>query len=116
MRFCSYCDNMMYIKLDDNRKLVYYCKNCSFSQEEASNGSVCILDSNHIDEDTSIQRFVNKNLKHDKTLPRVNNIDCANANCTRGASEPKEVIFVKYDFENMKYLYHCPYCEYFWKS
>jgi hypothetical protein len=23
---------------------------------------------------------------------------------------------LKYDYDNMKYLYHCVYCETFWKS
>ena len=26
-----------------------------------------------------------------------------------------EVIYIKYDNENMKYLYYCVYCEKFWK-
>jgi hypothetical protein len=26
------------------------------------------------------------------------------------------VIYIKYDFINMKYLYHCCHCEHFWKN
>ncbi len=116
MRFCKSCDNMMYIKVDENKKLEYFCKNCNFVQKEESTGSVCILDSNHIDEETSYQRFISPNLKHDKALPRDNKIDCVNEKCTRRADQPKTVIFVKYDFNKMSYLYHCPYCEEFWTT
>lgn len=116
MRFCKFCDNMMYIKVDDTKMLQYFCKNCNFVQEEDSTGSLCILDSNHIDEETTYQRYISPYLKYDMTLPRVNNIECANTACSRRKDQAQEVIFVKYDFNNMKYLYHCPYCNHFWKT
>ena len=35
--------------------------------------------------------------------------------CSKKKDEMDEVIYIKYDNENMKYLYYCVYCEKFWK-
>lgn len=116
MRFCASCDNMMYIKVSDAKRLMYYCKNCSHSEEETTSSSVCVLDTNNVDEQTNYTQYISPYLKYDMTLPRVNNIDCANDQCTRPNDAPKEVIYVKYDFNNMRYLYHCVHCEHFWRT
>lgn len=116
MKFCSFCDNMMYIKVNDARKLLYFCKNCNYNQEEDTSSSICILDNNNIDEETNYTQYVTKHLKHDMTLPRVTNIDCPNEDCTRASGAPQDIIYVKYDFANMRYLYHCVHCDHFWRS
>lgn len=116
MKFCKFCDNMMYIRVNDDDKLQHYCKNCNHIDEHESMDSMCLLDNNYIDDDLNYQQYTNEYLKYDNTLPRVNNIECPNSKCTRKADDPNDVIFIKYDFHNMKYLYHCSYCQQFWRT
>jgi DNA-directed RNA polymerase subunit M/transcription elongation factor TFIIS len=116
MRFCNLCSNMMYVKVDDDTNLVYYCKFCNNSvQEPKTNGSILVIDDNKIDDDIKYRQYMNKNVIHDPTLPRVNNIDCPNKQCTKKEGADNEVIYIKYDFANMKYLYYCCHCAHFWR-
>lgn len=117
MRFCSLCKNMMYVKVDDNTNLVYYCKFCNNSvTEPKENGSLLVIDDNKVDDNVKYRPFENKNIIHDPTLPRVNNIVCPNESCTKKENQDNEVIYIKYDFANMKYLYYCCHCEHFWRT
>ena len=112
MKFCDFCDNMMYISLTKDKKMSYECKNCNNITIEDTQDSVCVLDNNYIDDEANYKQYLTKYLKYDNTLPRVTNIKCANEKCH---NHTKEVIIVKYDFTNMKYLYHCEYCGEFWR-
>lgn len=115
MKFCINCKNYLYIDLDEEQNLVRYCKNCSHKEvEKKENGSVLVIDDNKIDDVTRYSQFLNKNIKYDPTLPRVNNIPCTNPDCKK--KDDPEVIYVKYDFVNMKYLYYCCSCEQYFKN
>ena len=116
MKFCSLCDNMMYISLSGDRKMSYHCKNCKNVEECESEESVCVLDNNHIDNESNYKQYLNKYLRYDNTLPRVTNITCPNPACTRKDDQTNEVIIIKYDFVDMKYLYHCEHCLEFWRT
>ncbi len=118
MEFCKLCDNMLYIKrevTDKQDKLINYCKNCSNSVElKSDNKSILIFENNYEKEKINYKLFINPYIKYDPTLPRVNNLVCPNAKCTKKKNQDNEVIYIKYDNENMKYLYYCVYCEEFW--
>lgn len=113
MKFCNFCENMMYISIDpDNNDLIHYCKNCDNKIiQKKEDGSILIIDDNQVDDIIKYSQYINKNIKFDPTLPHVNNIKCNKCN-------PKEndVIYIKYDFINMKYLYFCCNCDTFWKA
>jgi DNA-directed RNA polymerase subunit M/transcription elongation factor TFIIS len=126
MKFCNVCDNMLYIRLEategNGNKLVYFCKNCgnSIDGEDTATKS-CIIDTNYIDDQTTYKQFATPYITHDPTLPRVNDIACPNAECSSvagssAAATTPEVIYVKYDATNLKFLYHCTRCSTFWKS
>lgn len=116
MNFCDDCDNMLYISVDNENKLIYYCKNCSFIKYgDLSNGSICVIEDNRVSDDIKYIQFLNKYIKHDVTIPRVKNINCPNEECTKKKEEENQVMYIKYDNKNMKYMYHCCYCENFWK-
>ena len=118
MEFCKLCDNMLYIKrevTDEQDKLINYCKNCSNSVDlKSDNKSILIFENNYEKEKINYKLFINPYIKYDPTLPRVNNLVCPNAKCTKKKNQDNEVIYIKYDNENMKYLYYCVYCEEFW--
>lgn len=115
MEFCS-CENMYYISNNKENDLVYHCKFCDNTKIiKKENGSICVINDNKIDDVIKYAQYNTKYIKNDVTLPRVNNIPCTNINCTKSEKQENEVIYVKYDFNNMKYLYFCTYCDTCWK-
>lgn len=115
MDFCELCDNMLYVKIKDEN-LINYCKNCNFSQNIDSNTSRIIIENNYEKEQTNYDNTSNSYIKYDPTLPRVNNIVCLNKKCSKDDKSDNEVIYTKYDNENMKFKYYCVYCDYSWNN
>jgi DNA-directed RNA polymerase subunit M/transcription elongation factor TFIIS len=113
---------MLYIKVsseaaDARAQLQYVCKSCgNVVDESAEAGASCIVDTNYMDDQTTYQQYANKYITHDPTLPRVRNITCPSDKCTKPPAALNEVIYVKYDFKNLRFLYHCTHCSHFWKS
>lgn len=96
--------------MTSDNALKYYCKNCNYS-EIASDTEPAMISETMVDQDVATyKQFMTKHIKHDVTLPRVNNIECPQK------CKEKEVIYIKYDQNNMKYLYYCCKCEQFWKT
>lgn len=113
---------MLYIKLktdndgnDDGGGTVlqYACKKCG---NAVTSTDPCVVDTNYMDDQTAYKQYATKYITYDPTLPRVNNIPCPNPKCVKPANVKDEVIYVKYDFVNLKFLYHCTHCNAFWKS
>jgi DNA-directed RNA polymerase subunit M/transcription elongation factor TFIIS len=117
MRFCDHCQNMMYVRVDEDSNLVYYCKFCQHTEtEDKKKGSILVIDDNKVDDAIKYKQYLNKHIIHDLTLPRVNNIQCPNVDCSKPATKDNEVIYIKYDFVNMRYLYYCCHCGNFWRT
>lgn len=123
MHFCSQCGNMYYIKLlglsEDN--LIYYCRKCGYEDNTISNDikNLCVSKT-HISNNTKLySQVVNKYTKLDPTLPRIKNIKCPNDSCvtnTQSSQDDHEIIYLRYDDTNMKYVYLCNSCDYVWKT
>lgn len=117
MKFCQFCNNMLYVSTTPEKKLEYYCNMCGKNETvDTTEQSVCIIDDNKIDDTILYNQYITTNIKYDPSLPRVNNIECPNKNCTKKSNQEPETIYLKYDFINMKYLYYCCYCEHFWRT
>ena len=122
MKFCSICSNMFYISIDDkdSNKLQYYCRNCGNKDNTITENGACILNTQfkNVGKDR-FQHIINKYTKHDPTLPRIHNLPCPNTLCKTN-TEPltekntREVIYIRYDDENLKYLYMCTVCDEVW--
>lgn len=100
MNFCTFCDNMLFIKnkLNDSGEVdvTYYCKYCGNSEKFNS--------ITQYDEDES---DIPKNLDHDVTLPRRKNVKCTNnAEC-----DDKDVILLRNDNSSKQYTFYCTGCE-----
>lgn len=115
MRFCDICNNMLYLKVNDE-KLSYYCKNCNFCVIDDSASSKCVMRTT-LDEDvSSFKQYMTPYIKYDRTLPRVDNIECPNNDCkTKTSKLDNMVIYIKYNQSSMSFLYYCCHCEKFWK-
>ena len=119
MHFCSKCQNMYYISIDpkNTNKLVYYCRNCGNSDETLSVENVSVSRMQLKKSEQEFSHIINKYTKLDPTLPRVNKILCPNADCrTNTSDEPREIIYIRYDDVNMKYVYLCSTCDTVWKT
>jgi DNA-directed RNA polymerase subunit M/transcription elongation factor TFIIS len=126
MKFCTTCDNMMYItteavpSTDVNAtqaaklNLVYHCKCCN-NRITSEEKSVIIMEQQYRNDTTSYKQFISPFIKHDPTLPRVNNIACIHDDCS-GKDKTSETIYIKYDNANMKYIYYCCHCTRYWKA
>jgi len=120
MKFCSICENMFYLSIDqdDSDKLMYYCRNCGSHDDTVSTSSSSVISSVQMTQtETNRSRVVNKYTKLDPTLPRINRIPCPNAECDTNTKEtPREIIYIRYDDINIKYMYLCSTCDYVWKT
>ena len=141
MHFCKICQNLYYIRLtgENEDQLIYYCRNCGDEDEDlmSSLENVCVSksDKKNADNDGSYKHIINKYTKFDPTLPRIYNIKCPNNNCIsnineiekdkgsendedEGKKEPveAEILYLRYDDTNMKFVYVCTNCDTIWKS
>lgn len=120
MHFCSQCQNMYYISIepDNANKLIYYCRNCG-NKDEYLSDNVTVSKIQVKKSQQEFSHFINKYTKYDPTLPRVNNILCPNADCSTNVKDTnadREIIYIRYDNQNMKYVYLCSTCETVWKT
>ena len=119
MKFCIKCDNMYYIgvNVDDPNKLTYYCRNCRHKDETITEEGVCVLNTQLKKGEQKFNHVINQYTKLDPTLPRIYNLKCPNPEC-KNTKEDKttEVIYVRYDDSNLKYLYICTECDATWKT
>jgi DNA-directed RNA polymerase subunit M/transcription elongation factor TFIIS len=120
MHFCSQCQNMYYISIDpnDTNTLVYYCRNCGHQDTTISVDNVTVSKIQLKKSEQEFSHIINKYTKLDPTLPRVNKILCPNAECRTNTKEgeEREIIYIRYDDINMKYVYLCSTCDTVWKT
>lgn len=120
MHFCIKCNNMYYIKIDnsDSNKLVHYCRNCGDVNKEIVD-NFCVSSINIKKQSKNYNNYINKYTVLDPTLPRIDNVPCPNKTCSTNSDKnptPNEVIYIRYDDDNLKYIYMCCHCNTTWKT
>ena len=120
MHFCNICSNMYYIRINEENKnttLAYYCRKCGNEDTLMTKDNICVSKTQIKKSEQSYKYIINKYTKFDPTLPRVNNILCPNADCDTNTdnSIEKEIIYIRYDDVNMKYVYLCSHCDNVWQ-
>lgn len=118
MYFCKECNNMYYLKMDttsEQDKLIYYCRNCGDEKHDlethdyqiSQKSNVMYFDGMHL---------LNQYTKYDKTIPRTQLVTCPNGSCpTMTEQKENEVLLIRYDLKNLKYLFICYHCDHTWK-
>lgn len=120
MLFCHNDDNMLYIKVDDDSNLIYYCKLCGeeYNMKDLNldeKASQCVYKHNYNTKNYSYKTFINKNMFKDPTLPRIKNLKCPYEECEANTQgKEKEVIYIKYSAQDMGFLYCCTLCQKKW--
>ena len=119
MHFCTKCHNMYYLKINagDVNELIYYCRNCGHEDETLSAENICVSRTDITRTTKTYEHIVNEFTKLDPTLPRTTTIKCPNQECkTNKEGGTNEVIYLRYDDANMKYIYLCAICDTLWKT
>jgi len=120
MKFCTVCDNMYYIGINekDGNNLTYYCRRCGHIDETLASENICVLKTQLKRGEQKFNHIINPYTKMDPTLPRIYNMKCPNAGCKTNVDkvEKPEIIYMRYDDDNMKYLYLCVTCDTCWKT
>ena len=101
---------MYYIRINETNtnKLVYYCRKCGNEDSSLITNNVCVSKKQIKKTKQSFNHIINEYTKLDPSLPRMNNILCPNSACqTNTESVEKEIIYIRYDDINMKYVYIC---------
>jgi DNA-directed RNA polymerase subunit M/transcription elongation factor TFIIS len=119
MHFCSVCNNMYYLRIDEQNpnKLDYYCRNCGHEDKLLAHDNMCVSKTYIKKNDQSFNHIINEYTKLDPTLPRVSTILCPNPECeTNTKNTKREIIYIRYDDTNMKYVYLCSDCSTIWQT
>ena len=119
MHFCSQCSNMYYISIDSENanKLIYYCRNCGNKDSTISVKDITVSKVQLKKSEQEFSHIINKYTKLDPTLPRINTVLCPDTDCpTNKDSVPREIIYIRYDDTNMKYIYLCSTCDTVWNT
>lgn len=119
MHFCNNCQNMYYIRIneDNPNKLVYYCRHCGNEDSTLAVDNISVSKLQIKKSEQSFNHIINKYTKLDPTLPRISTILCPNQDCeTNTKNTEREIIYIRYDDTNMKYIYLCSTCDTVWKA
>lgn len=119
MYFCEKCDNMYYLKImqDNAKSLIYYCRNCGHEDTTITANNICVSETHIKKNEQNYSHIINEYTKQDPTLPRINTIKCPNQECkSNNGDSDREVIYIRYDDTNMKYIYLCAKCDTMWKT
>ena len=120
MHFCSKCENMYYIRIDANNtnKLIYYCRKCGTEDELFDIDNVTIVKTEIKKSEDSFSHIINKYTKLDPTLPRTDKVLCPNKDCETNIEKDskREIIYIRYNDTEMKYVYMCSTCDTVWKT
>jgi len=118
---CPVCDYYMPLVQDPQATVKYHgefyrmCKNCGHTESEKKGLIMETIVQGNSSESYKI--FLNEFTKEDPRLPHVKNLQCPNTQCaTHSKSVEPDVIYIKYDSANMKYLYICTVCNTQWRS
>lgn len=122
MHFCSKCENMYYIRISEEQgnKLIYYCRNCGNEDEYLTKENICVSKIELKPTEQKYSHIINKYTKLDPTLPRTTSIKCPNQICLSNSTSDdkleREVIYIRYDDINIKYVYLCYHCDTLWTT
>jgi DNA-directed RNA polymerase subunit M/transcription elongation factor TFIIS len=110
---------MYYLKITetDGNNLIYYCRNCGNEDTNLTKDNICVLDTTINQTKDRYMQIINPYTKNDPTLPRINSIKCPNQSCKSNTDASlREVIYIRYDDADMKYIYMCTFCDTIWKT
>jgi len=118
IKFCPDCRNLLKINLiQDENKIAYVCDTCGTIDRNIGKNAIVVLSTNYQKSFNSYNHLINEFTTTDATLPRIFDMKCPNDNCkSKEKDEFPEIIYLRYDTDNLKYLYICKDCNYTWTN
>jgi len=117
IRFCTVCDNYLYLQVEgDTQTLQRICRNCGYKDTEEQGGLVSEM---HIEQRAAEgYTLINEFTLKDKRLPHLHNtMRCINDKCpTSLPGKESDIVYIKYDTENLRFIYMCYICQTTWRS
>ena len=117
IRFCTVCDNYLYLQVEgETQTLQRICRNCGFKDTEDQGGLVSEM---HIEQRAAEgYTLINEFTLKDKRLPHLHNtMKCINDKCPSSLpGKESDIVYIKYDTENLRYIYMCYICQATWRS
>jgi aspartate carbamoyltransferase regulatory subunit len=113
---------MYYIRINGEKSsttLAYYCRNCGNEETMITVDNICVSNTQLKNTTQSFSHIINEYTKLDPTLPRTNKVLCPNPSCDTNNEKKnveREIIYLRYDNTNMKYVYLCSTCDTTWKT
>ncbi len=117
--------NVLAGKLTKKYYLNRRCRTCGYNEKDEKGG---LVNETIVQERASegYKILLNEFTRQDPTLPHVSTLPCPNTTgdpasgkpiCpTNSGNTPRDVIVIKYDAQNMKFLYICNVCGEQWRS
>jgi DNA-directed RNA polymerase subunit M/transcription elongation factor TFIIS len=114
MKFCS-CGFYFYLSGVNENVCRRICRNCGNTEDEKSG---ILVSETIVKERTSeAYKLVNEFTRQDPTLPHLKSMKCPQSECDSNVGKAdKDVIYIKYDPANLKFLYICNVCGEQWRS
>ena len=117
IRFCTVCDNYLYLQVEGEKQVLQrICRNCGFRDTEDQGGLVSEM---HIEQRAAEgYTLINEFTLKDKRLPHLyNTMKCINDKCPSALpGKESDIVYIKYDIENLRYIYMCYICQATWRS
>lgn len=104
-KFCQMCGNLFNHMIDDKNDFIYQCELCGNIDE---NVEKCIV-VNELNRNARDYQL-NKNMIHDKTLPRTRKVMCPTC------QDNTEVVIFQYNPDMFNVGYMCTVCQNYWKN
>jgi len=113
INYCNNCENMTSLHCSNENKLVHYCSVCG-ETEDIIDKNRCIYETEFKGYDNCEKLNKNKYIVNDITLPTIQNkkIVCPNDKCDK----KDKILYIKYDFDQIKYIYICNGCGQKWTN
>jgi DNA-directed RNA polymerase subunit M/transcription elongation factor TFIIS len=120
IHFCTECHNLTTICIrETDQSLVHHCKACGLS-DASDPKDHCLYTIIFKGRDMKHSLNQNQYMTHDVTLPKIKgnpHLKCLNPECASHAGpDTSSVTYVRYDDDQMKYLYICDSCGQSWTN
>jgi len=111
LRFCRESSDLLYPRVDASRKkLVFYCKNCDYTEEAGPSAEDNCVYRHVIDHSATEKTVVMSDVRADPALPRTRSVTCPKC------GHKEAVFFSQTTAEGMTLFYQCLGCVERWKD
>lgn len=110
LTFCNVCDNIIFRNYT-KEGIFHKCRQCGFEEKVKypSDQPYLLHETNYKTKSKDI--VFHEQMIHDPTLPMAPGMSCINTACNG-----TNIVYMKYDQANLRYLYVCRDCHTKWKN